>query len=72
MILLFHHHHTKIEKIDLVSSNSPSYQLDKVVVEGDASSSIKDGGTLVTNEVRGHNLRKEEEEEEEERLKWGD
>lgn len=35
----------------------PCDQLDEVVVEGDASTSIKDGGVGVAIEVCGHNLR---------------
>lgn len=34
----------------------PGNELDKVVVEGDACTSIKDGGMGVTDEVRGHHL----------------
>lgn len=37
----------------------PCDQLDEVVVEGDASTSIKDGGVAVAIEVCGHNLREE-------------
>lgn len=36
--------------------NQPGNELDKVVVEGDASASIKDGGVRVPNEVRGDHL----------------
>lgn len=40
----------------------PCDQLDKVVVEGDASTSIKDGGAAVTVEVCGDDLQKSERE----------
>lgn len=36
--------------------NSPGNELDKVVIEGDASTSIKDGGMGITDEIRGHHL----------------
>lgn len=36
--------------------NQPGNELDKVVVQGDASASIKDGGVRVPNEVRGDHL----------------
>lgn len=35
----------------------PCDQLDEVVVEGDTSASVKDGGVAVAVEVCGHNLR---------------
>lgn len=38
----------------------PCDQLDKVVVEGNASTSIKDGGVSVTVKVCGHNLQERE------------
>ncbi|KAI8439274.1 hypothetical protein MSG28_013111 [Choristoneura fumiferana] len=34
----------------------PADQLDEVVVEGDASGSVEDGGVSVSDEVRGHHL----------------
>lgn len=34
----------------------PGNELHEVVVQGDASTSIKDGGVGVTDEVRGHHL----------------
>lgn len=40
----------------------PCDQLDKVVVEGDTSTSIKDGGVAVAIEVCGHNLQERERE----------
>lgn len=36
--------------------NQPGNELDKVVVKGDASASIKDGGVSVPDEVRGDHL----------------
>lgn len=36
--------------------NQPGNELDKVVVQGDTSASIKDGGVRVPNEVRGDHL----------------
>lgn len=36
--------------------NQPGNKLDKVVAKGDASTSIKDGGVTVPNEVRGDYL----------------
>lgn len=36
--------------------NQPGNKLDKVVAKGDASTSIKDGGVTVPNEVRGDHL----------------
>lgn len=36
--------------------NQPGNELDKVVANGDASTSIKDGGVSVPNEVRGDHL----------------
>lgn len=41
----------------------PCDQLDKVVIEGDASTSIKDGGAGVTVEVCGDDLQESEERE---------
>lgn len=38
------------------AENSPGNELDKVVIEGDASTSIKDGGMGITDEIRGHHL----------------
>ena len=34
----------------------PGHQLDKVVVEGDARPSVKDGGVCIANEIGGDNL----------------
>lgn len=39
------------------NTHVPCDQLDEVIVEGDASTSIKDGGVGVAVEVCGHNLR---------------
>lgn len=39
------------------NTHVPCDQLDEVLVEGDASTSIKDGGVGVAVEVCGHNLR---------------
>ena len=36
--------------------NIPGNELDKVVVQGDTGTSIKDGGVGVANEVRGNHL----------------
>ena len=45
----------------LPANNSPSNKLHEVVIEGNTSSSIKDAGVSVPNEVTGHNLKERRE-----------
>lgn len=42
----------------VIVENLPGNELDEVVTEGDASTSIKDGRVAVTNEIGGHHLAK--------------
>lgn len=47
----------KPEETNPKKTHVPCDQLDKVFVEGDASTGIKDGGVSVAVEVCGHDLR---------------
>lgn len=48
-----------LRNVTSLSKSVPCDQLDKVVVEGDSGSSVKDGGVAVAVEVCGHDLRRE-------------